>query len=638
MPTNIKVLFWNVEDFGDGKSGRRGNYVPLCNFIAQVVRNVDADVLCLMELKVTAIFLGHLDQLHRSLLNAYNMGGQTCDWYLDWVPGALTYNVNVAPYSPNNVNFTGQARNEGYAVFWKQNIDKFIMQQADSIIAANTTPPGHAVGANVPNIQSNGLRVRNNMGGISFLPGNVLIPAGANQYTLPPGSNVAAPGVVRPGVGVVVPAGPTGGNFLNDGDVVSLGTQISPAGITLNTPVVGVNPIVVPGNYTLTTNLTLTAAGSTLLSQHVLGLILSAKQLLPGGGVANYVPGGANNWELSEYPATAGAILWNGSRRPAFCTIKTNNPAVPAAQRLIPITFYHAPLSAPVWAMARCSISQPLYEAMDQGAAPYISNTRAITGGDFNERLDPTAFPYQVFTNSFANNGAGCENPAAGTQNIRVNQGPPAPPPPAFPPQGVPPTNADNPRNKTTVQLRHPIVPPPGTARLPVLSNVFAHYRRSAIDNVFYRGFTAAQAPRFQFRAVPMAGGPQVVWGEDVYDLVRAVCRVIPNYAGPPAGAPQPNNFFIPPAIINAFNALPVWALIGIGPAGLNDVLDPFQLLADINLGIFLTPFGGDPPAPPVVYANPPAPGGVVTRQRRAAEFIKLFVSDHLPVIFRMRI
>ena len=636
MPTNIKVLFWNVEDFGDGKSGRRGNYVPLCNFIAQVVRNVDADVLCLMELKISAIFLGHLDQLHRSLLNAYNLGGQTCDWYCDWVPGSLVVAAWPAPYSPNNVNFTGQGRNEGYAVFWKQNIDKFVMQQADWIIGANATPPGHAVGANVPNIQSNGLRVRNNAGGISPLPANVLIPGGANQYFLPPGSTVAAPGVLRPGVGAIVPAGVTAGNNLNGGDVVSLGTQIGPAGITLNTPVMGVNPIVVPGTYTLSTHLALTAAGSPLLSQHVLGLILSCKQMLPGGGVANYAPGGINNWELGQFPATAGAMLWTGSRRPAFCTIKTNNPAVPAAQRLVPITFYHAPLSAPAWAMGRCSIGQPLYEAMDQGAPPYIHNTRAITGGDFNERLDPNAFPYQVFTNSFANNGAGCENAVAGTQNIRVNQGPPGPPPATFPPQGVPPTNADNPRNKTTVQLRHPIVPHPGMPSLPVLSSQFRHYRRSAIDNVFYRGFTAAQAPRLQFRAVPLAGGAQDVWGDDVYDLVRAVCREIPAYAGP--GAAAPNNFFIPPAIINAFNAVPVWGLLGIAPAGLDQVLNPLQLLADINLGIFLTPWGGDPLAPPLVYANPPVPPGVVTRQRRAAEFIKLFVSDHLPVIFRMRI
>src|ERR1051325_2474108 len=145
MPININVLFWNVENFGDGQNGRRGNYVPLCNFIAQVVRNVDADILCLMELRATAI-MGRLDLLHRSLLNAFNAGGQTCDWYCDWVPGALIGNPWPAPYSPTNVDFTGQGRNEGYAVFWKQNIDKFVMQRADPIISANATPPLHPVG------------------------------------------------------------------------------------------------------------------------------------------------------------------------------------------------------------------------------------------------------------------------------------------------------------------------------------------------------------------------------------------------------------------------------------------------------------------------------------------------------------
>ena len=121
--------------------------------------------------------------------------------------------------------------------------------------------------------------------------------------------------------------------------------------------------------------------------------------------------------------------------------------------------------------------------------------------------------------------------------------------------------------------------------------------------------------------------------------MTRAVSGSIPPYAGPPAGAALPDNFFIPPAIVSAFNALPVFALLAFGaPAGLAPVLNALRLLADINLGIFVTPFGGDPPAPPLVYANPPVPPGVIPPQRRAAEFIKLFVSDHLPVIFRMRI
>ena len=46
MP-NVKVMFWNVQNFGDANPCR-GNYVPLCNFIAEVVKNADADILCLM--------------------------------------------------------------------------------------------------------------------------------------------------------------------------------------------------------------------------------------------------------------------------------------------------------------------------------------------------------------------------------------------------------------------------------------------------------------------------------------------------------------------------------------------------------------------------------------------------------------
>ena len=633
MP-NIKVIYWNVENFGDGHDGRRGNYVPLCNFIAQVVRNVDADMLCLMELKSTAL-MARLVQLQQSLANAYNIGGiQTCDWYCDYVPGALIHDKNGPPYSPNRVGFTDLARHEGYAVFWKQNIDKFIMQRADPIITANATPPGLPVGGTVPNTQSGGVIVRDAAAGLNFLPGDVVIPAVTPQYTLPAGSNVAAGGITRAGV-IVVPAGVTAAPTpLHAGDIISVGTIIAFAGVTLNTPVLGVHPIVIPGTYTLTTNLTLPPALEVILPQHVLSLVLSSRQLI-GGMAANYNPMGANHWELGSFTGTNGANFWTGCRRPAFCTIKTNT-ALPVAQQLIPIIFYHAPVAAPAQAMLSCAIAQPLYEAMATGAPAYVHNGRAVVGGDFNARLDRAAAHYRIYTDDYVFGGAGCND--AGAHNIRVKQLAPGFVP-NFPPAALPLTGADNPQNKSSVQLRHPVRPVMGVNH-PVLSNNIDHYRRSAIDNIFYRGFTPAQAPRYLFRAT-LPGGVQQQFAADLYDLVRAVSRTIPNppiAAAAPMGAPA-DNFFIPPAIITAFNGLPVFAplaMLAAAPVGLNSVLNPVQLLADINAGVFQTPAAGNPPAGAGPYAGEAALPVVITPARRAAEFIKLFVSDHLPVIFEM--
>jgi hypothetical protein len=316
MP-DIKVIYWNIEDFGD-VSARRGNYVPLCGFIAEVARNVDADIICIME--VTRFADLRLDLLLRSLLNAYNIVGigQTCDWYYDWVPGTIRGAQN---YDPNRAGFTNQARNEGYAVFWKQNIDKFIVQRADPIDLA-IVPPGRAAGAgNVANTQSYGVVARA-AGPPAVLLADIAIPAGTPQYILPMHSTVGGGGIMRAGVMVVNPGVPAGPTNLDAGDVVSAGTIIGGEGVTLSVQTQGVDPIVIPGSYTLPGNLILPAANETIVPQHVLSLVLSCREL--AGGVLNaYNPGGVNNWELGSFPATNGALLWNGSRRPAFLTIKT---------------------------------------------------------------------------------------------------------------------------------------------------------------------------------------------------------------------------------------------------------------------------------------------------------------------------
>ncbi|MEC4817018.1 MAG: hypothetical protein SAK29_27680 [Scytonema sp. PMC 1069.18] len=649
MP-NIKVIYWNIQDFGDAHNQRRGDYTPLCNFIAQVVQNIDADILFLMELRKTGIGFP-LTQLQLALLNAYNIGGvQTCDWYCDWIPGCFVNNTGRNSVAdPNEVRFTGQGRYEGYAVFWKQNIDKFIMQPADPIDPNTTTPPNlHPQAGNPPNgfvnnTQSDGVRARFQQPiGLNPLLNNIqVLPQNQGEYILSQGT-IAGQNGIRRGNQMIVPVGQQiqQAFHLRAGDIISQGTSIGFGGVRLNQSVGGVFPIVIPGMYRLTTNLTLPPADSILVPLHILSLVLSGRN-------GNYDPNNPNNivWEHLPFPATNGSILWNGSRRPAYCTIKANIEGG-SPHQLIPLTVYHAPLSAPQQAMIQCSISRSLYQAYDHQGGAYIANNISIVGGDFNSRLDPDAQHYIFYTNAFNQGGAGChEN--NGNPNIRVNNALPAGFAPQFPPPANPPTVADNPQNKSTVQLLHPVVPIPGQpAPLPVLSAQTEHYRRAAIDNIFYRGFGFIEViPGL----VVNRQAPHNNFG-DIYDLVEAITG-----AAAPGIAP---NFHIPAPIIQNFQGLPIFnPQGGQGPvapaAGINNVLNAATLLQDIQQGLFGNIVPNNPPAGMGQFAGPaglnaagvpqysgPAGQGaipnVITPARRAAEFIKLFVSDHLPVIFEI--
>ena len=634
MP-DIRVIYWNVENFGDNTSGRRGNYIPLCNFIATVVRNADADILCLMELRNTAtVFMGPLATLRTALNNAYAVGGNaTCDWYCDWVPGSLLWN-RYAPYDPNNVGFTTQGRKEGYAVLWKQNLAKFTMQRADPLDLQIAKPPLVApVAAVVANTQSGGVQARGLFAGGPI--GADLVAAPAQQYGLPAGSNSGPNGILSHLGGFLVPANTvTGALALNPGDVLTAGVQVANNGLVLiNNQVHGVDPIVIPGGHVLTGNYTLPAAGTVLVPVHVLSLVMNARALYFGHATP-YNPAGPNAWNLGEFPATARASFWNGSRRPAFCTIRaTTAPA--GVQQLIPITIYHTPLKGAQDAMIRGALSRSLFEAHSAGA--YAHNTRALVGGDLNTRLDPAAFHYTIYTDTYANNAADFRDPVAGA-NIRVRS--PAPmAPPAFPPYVPPATVAMNPFNRSGVMLRYP----PAGRNNPILSGNFDHYRGSAIDNVFYRGFTAAQAPHCEFRAT-VGMGAQQLFPADLYDLIRAVSLALPPNAGAAPGMPVvPDNFFIPQAVVQQFLNLPAFVALagGFAAPAFNPSLARNALLQDVTFGAFPNPMVVNPAPPPPGHNQnylPPPALAAVPAERRAAEFIKVFVSDHLPVIFGMHI
>lgn len=604
----ITVVYWNIQNFGTTPP-YKADYAALCSLIASVMDNTQADILCIQELRQSAILTNHLQLLLRELCA---LPAPRNNWYYDWIKGAIrTDGLAVAPYATANDLDWDSAHYEGYAVFWNQNIAKFMMQPSPPI-----TPPGG--GMAVPNTQSEIVRTRGifvfgvaavPVFGIALPAGGIAVPAGPGSYVLPVGTT-APPGAAinngGPGGAVVLAAGGVlaANANIDAGTILPVGTVIGPTGLHLNAQTYNVNPVVVPGNYTLTDTLTLPAAGTVVVPEHSMSLVLTGRDTTNGGAApsslvadisgitAPFNAGGVNNWQYLYFTRGAGQpASLRGCRRPAYVTIDVNSNALGAgaAQRLIPVITYHAPSAAPASSvgMQRASYSQPLYQAYDPGAAAWIDNTFAVLGGDVNAVTDAPAYAYQAFTNGFGAGGAACQ--------IRVYN--PAPPPTVANPA---PTRADNVLNKSTAQINSP---PVGGA--PIVSGLTNDYRLLAIDNVFYRGFAVAQAP------LPI---PAVI-----YDLLLAVTL---------GGGP----FNITAPIIQPFRNIPIFnfywtvftgAAMLPGPATPNiQNIDSF--VVDLNLGNFFGPGLLIPPA--------------TTAARRGAEFIHLCVSDHLPVIFTMNL
>lgn len=624
MP-NIKVVFWNIENFGQNNS-RYGNSLRRCNLIAQAIANMDADIIMIQELQSAS-----LAPLFRIQLALNNLPGQ--DWYCDWVKGSLAAGA-AAPYATNaDTAFTIRGRREGYAVIWRQNIARFIMQIADPVDPATV---GMAAGAMVANTQSSSVSARDALLDLNTPGAGITVPAGAGAYSLPAGSTVGAGGIMRGGA-VAVAAGVTGAvNALDAGDILPAGTIIGAGGMTLTALTQGVNPIVIPQGYTLPAAYTLPANGAVVVPQHALSLVLTGRPLAPNG-FTNFAPGAVPAWGLLNFPDGIGALYVDprNTRRPATCTIRVSTGGAAAAE-LIPITVYHAPLGGQAMAgMGRAANVRPLYQAYDHVAGAYINNTRAVIGGDFNQTLSQIAGHFTVFVYNFDdglpvgfNGGAGCNTVggigAGGANNIRVNT--PFPPgglpAPVYPPLPLVPTAANNPVNKSLITLRQHFI---GS---PILSNNLSHFRSSPYDNIFYRGFTVLQSPSHAFG--------------DLYFLPDAI-----------SGAAAPAlPFYIPAALITDFQNLPVFNPAGgggpVAPAAIGNVLNPATLLLDIQAGGFGNAWTAAGGVAATGVANPAAGAGpfvgpaplpvIVTPQRRAAEFMRLFVTDHLPAILEMNL
>ncbi len=597
MPT-INVVYWNIQNFG-ATPPYKSAYGPLVNVIAQTVDLLQADVLFIQELKAAALTGQKLQQLMQAL---WALPAPRNNWQYEWIKGSIGLDGGAAaPWATSNDLDWDAAHYEGYAVFWNQNIAKFRVNPAPPI-----TPPG---GGPVANTQSETVRTRGDVAfgvppvvlplwGVAVPAGGIVAP-GNPAYTLPAGTTAPpGAGINNAGGGAVVPAGGVlaAAANVNGGTVLPQGTLIGAGGVRLTAMTLNRLPVVVPGAYTLTEPLTLPAPGTVLLPEHALSLVLTGRDTTGGGpnpstfngnvaaATANFNPGGVNNWQYLYFTRGAGMpASLRGCRRPTYITIDVNRAGGPAAaQRLVPLIAYHAPSAAPASSsgMQRAAYSRPLYQAYDPAVGAWITNARAVLGGDVNVPLDSVAYAYNAFINGFGAGGAGCQ----------VRASAPAPGPPPL-------TRADNVLNKTTAQINNP--PVGGAAIVNAATNA---YRLLAIDNVFYRGFAPAQAP---------APAPA-----PVYDLLPAVSAA----AGP---------FNLPMASIMAYINVPVfnahwniaWGLApGPGPA-----TPSIQNIGNfvLNLGAGWFAGGGAP-------ANPPA--------RRAAEFVHLCVSDHLPVVFTMNL
>lgn len=583
--TSITIMYWNIQNFGEDGT-YRGNYQPLCDFIAAAVGLAGVDLLFVQEVKAGAINQQRLQLLQRSLSNLLAPHN---NWYYDWIKGGIrlsSQNPPVAPYNTENDLDWSSNHNEGYALFWNQNIAKFLMQAAPKIQIPGT-------GNQVANSQSGEVRTQGDHlnGQTAFglaVGGNITVAAGTPQYALPAGTTAGAN--IVSGGGVVLAAGTTSGAAipLNAGDNIPAGTTMGPAGLQLNQQLHQRCPVLVPGGYQNSQAFGLPAVGEVVLPQRALSLVITGRQVVNGEG-ANFNPAGANHWDYQKFYRGAGysAQLF-GARRVAYATLSVNSPALGTpAQELLPVLAYHAPVAQSAVAMALSSLSKPMYEAYD--GTNWIANDRAVIGGDYNAKLKPTSYNYEAYTDGFGpagglSGGADCNN--ANGSCIRVNA-----------PGG--PSPSKNPPNRTTVQLKNP--PTFGT---PINSNNLDDYRFLAIDNAFYRGFSPLQSPQ-------AAAG-------SVYDLLAAVT----------GGGGVPN---IPGFVIQQFLTIPVfWDIANILAGNklpplptTNGIQNAVQFASDLYAGIFQ-----DPPAGPT-HGVPPA-------ARRAAEFIHLCVSDHLPVLFSM--
>ncbi len=565
MP-QIRLVVWNVQNLGI-YTDYRSAWPQLGQFMANTTFNSQADVILIEELRSAAIDYYVLQYIQRAL-NA--LPAPWNNWYYDWIKGSVS-SQGAAPYATFADLDWDAAHHEGYAVFWNQNISKFLVSPAPPIQPPGMGPTANSQSGSV-RIQGvlNILGVGNPYPGAVVPAGGIVTPAVATPYTLPVGTT--PPGGMP--LGVATPAAA--------GAVLPVGTLIGAGGVTVNTVVANVAPVVIPGGYTLTDALALPAVGAALVPEHAMSLVLLGRSTGNppatytgdiSGVTANFNPAGGTVFDWLYFTRGAGfPAMLPGARRPAFVTLDVNRapPNNGSVNRLTPLIVYHAPAAQPASSsgMQRASYSQPLYQAYDWGAGGWVNCNNALLGGDFNVVTDAIGYAYNAYYNAFAAGGAAC---APTIYN-------PAPPPP--PPNQ---TRADNVLNKSMVQIST-------FQGAPIFSANPNDFRALAIDNIFYRGCPGAAGSLYDLPAA-VSGGPGAIAGATV------------------------TGFLAVPLLAQVQNAIALGAPLPPTPS----VNAPQSTVFDLMAGVF----------------GPAGAAGNDTPARRAAEFVQLCVSDHLPVLFQ---
>jgi hypothetical protein len=138
MPT-LQIMVWNVENFGNNVAAK-GNYVPLCNFIAYVVAQQQVDILVIQEVRSGGA--ARLGTLCQSLDLA--TGG---DWYYDHIRGALIHDPRTTPPTTFGHTKYSTDHDEGYALFWNNaRHNEFVVVTPPENISQGTAPGGNLPG------------------------------------------------------------------------------------------------------------------------------------------------------------------------------------------------------------------------------------------------------------------------------------------------------------------------------------------------------------------------------------------------------------------------------------------------------------------------------------------------------------
>jgi hypothetical protein len=132
----VTVVVWNVETFGDRWDAARGaNYTPICNFMAQALYAVSADVFIMMELRRGGA--QHLPTIQAALVA--QSGAAAHVWNYDYIPGSVLANSAYPIGIPAQLGFTQQGHSEGYAVLWRNHLEF-------SVLSTRVAVSGNIVG------------------------------------------------------------------------------------------------------------------------------------------------------------------------------------------------------------------------------------------------------------------------------------------------------------------------------------------------------------------------------------------------------------------------------------------------------------------------------------------------------------